>query len=472
MNIRECVVKTVEEHQLLAPGDKVLVALSGGADSVCLLHVLNSLKEELDIKLYAAHLNHMIRGEEADADQAYAESLCKNLGIECFVKKTDVPALAKSEGLTSEEAGRKARYDFFNEIKKDKKIDKIATAHNKNDRAETVLMRIIRGTGLDGLKGISYKREDGVIRPVLDVSRADIEEYCRENSLEYCTDSTNSDNDYTRNRIRNEVLPYLKENFNSAIIDTIVRFSDITSSDADFLNAYAERLYERINNPLPSHKPNAIHIDSLEMLDFSIKARLIRIAAKKAINEEMKLEYRHISDILELCGKETGAGIDLPLGLRVENSYGWLVFINTNEEKEAVKVPEDVLCIEVYPLNTYYIENINKNITLKLVDPKIYKKSERELLLDYDLLENRRLIIRNRLKGDKMVCFSDGRTKKLKSIFIDSKVDRNDRDKIPLLCADNEIAAIIGSRVSEKYKVTKDTGRALAVEYGKYKSAD
>jgi len=470
VSVKECVIRTIEEHKMLNTGDRVLVAVSGGADSVCLLHVLNSLKSELNIKLYVAHLNHMIRGEEADNDQRFVESLCKNLGIKCFVKKTDVPALAKSLGLSEEEAGRKARYDFFYEIKNEIKINKIATAHNKNDRAETVLMRIIRGTGLDGLTGISYNRVDGVIRPILDISRENIEKYCKENELNFCTDSTNSDNDYTRNCIRNKVLPYLKENFNTSIVETLVRFSDIASKDAEFLNAYATRLYERINNPMPSHKPNALHIESLGMLDYSIKARLIRIAAKKSVGDDIKLEYKNVTDILKLAEKETGAGIDLPSGLRVENSYGWLVFINKNEEKEAKILPEDSLYIDVEPLNSYYIENIKRDITLKLVDPAIYKKNERELLLDYDMLEGKRLVIRNRLNGDKMVCFSDGRTKKIKSIFIDAKIEKKDRDKIPLLCADNEVVAIIGSRVSEKYKVTKNTERALAVEYGKDKS--
>lgn len=466
MKIKETVLKTIEEHSLISSGDRVLVAVSGGADSVCLLHILNSLKNVLNIKLYAAHLNHMIRGEEADADQLFVEELCKGLGIESFFKKVDVPNLAKENGLTSEEAGRKARYDFFNEIKELKKITKIATAHNKNDRAETVIMRIIRGTGLDGLKGISYKRDDGVIRPVLDVSREEIEEYLGTNGLKFCTDSTNSDNEYTRNRIRNEVLPYLKENFNPSIIDTLVRFSDITSKDAEFIDLYAKRLYERINSPMPSHKPDAIHIESLKMLDDSIKTRLIRIAAKKAMGEEYRLEYKHILDVLNLIKKETGAGIDLHSGLRIENSYGWLVFCNNNALNSSVNVTEDDLFIEVFPLNSYYLENIDKNVVLRLVDPEIYKKNDREILVDYDLLEGKKLIIRNRLKGDRMVCFSDGREKKIKSIFIDSKIEKKDRDKIPLLCADGEIVAIIGNRVSEKYKVTKDTGRALAIEYG------
>lgn len=471
MNIKEKVIKTIDEHSLIAPGDKVLVAVSGGADSVCLLHVLNDIKDDLKITLGAVHLNHMIRANDADQDENFVRNLCSELKIPFFCSRINVSEMAETEKLTVEEAGRKARYEFFRKIKTDEKFDKIATAHNKNDRAETVLMRILRGTGLDGLKGISYSRDDGVIRPLLDVSREEIELYLKNRSVRFCSDYTNADNNYTRNRIRNEVLPYLSENFNPSIIEALVRFSEVVSEDADFLNAYAKRLYERLNNPLPSHKPSALHIDTLKILDYSIKSRLVMIAAEKASGKKVKLEYKHILDILELLEKQTGAGVDLPFGLRVENNYGWLVFINKNEEKETAS-KGDTLDINVIVPGKYYLGNIKRTVSFRLADPKNYKKNEREIMLDYDMLKEKKLVIRNRLKGDKMICFKDGKEKKLKKIFIDSKIERKDRDKIPLLCADGEIAAIIGSRVSEKYKVTNKTEEALLIEYGKNQSAD
>lgn len=476
MSINDVVLNKIsnlaKRYDMLENGDSVLVALSGGADSVCLLHSLVKLEESLNIKVYAAHLNHMIRGSEADEDENFVRSFCKKQGVKLFVKKVNVPELASERGYTLEEGGREARYEFFSQLRDEKKIKKIATAHNKNDRAETVLMRILRGTGVDGISGIPKTRDGGIIRPLLDVSREEIEEYCLENELSYCTDSTNLDNEYTRNRIRNELIPYLKENFNPKVVDSVVRFSELASEDAEFLNAYAKRLYKRINNPMPKKKPCVLHIESLELIESSIKSRLIRIAAADALKtENLKLEQKHIRDIIALCGSESGTGIDISGNLRVENQYGWLVFLNRNEEKPAPAF-ENEFKIEVKPLESYFIKEINKDITFKLVNPRIYKKNPREIFLDFDKLEGKHLTVRNRRKGDRMICFPGGETKKLKSIFIDEKIPKSDRDKIPILCADGEIAAIIGGRVSEKYKITKETGRALAVEYGKYKSDD
>lgn len=465
MNVKDTVFKTIKEYNLLSEGDRVLVAVSGGADSVCLLDVLNSVKDILKIKLYVAHLNHLIRGEDAENDEKFVQELSKKYGFKCFLKKADVPEYAKKFGLSLEEAGRKLRYEFFEEIKKKEKIDKIVTAHNKNDRAETILMRIFRGSGTTGLKGISYKRKDGVIRPLLDVLKDDIISYCEENNLIYCFDRTNSDNDYTRNRIRNELIPYIKENFNNSIIDTLVRFSEISSSDSEFLDAYAMRLFERINQTAFKDKKNSLDIETLELLDYSIKSRLVIILAKKVMGEDIKLSYKNITDILKLTGSETGAGIDLPDGLRVNNSYGWLDFINKNDFKDDMEEYADFL-IEVKPLNSYYVESINKKISLKLVDPHIYSRKENEILIDFDKLESEKLFIRNRIDGDRIAYFSDGRTKKIKSIFIDEKIEKKDRNKIPILCTETEVIAIIGNRVSSNYRITKETRRVLAVEYG------
>lgn len=464
----------IEKHEMIASGDNVLVAVSGGADSVCLLSVLYALKDSLEITVCAAHLNHMIRGEEAERDEKFVKDLCASLGIRCFLKKTDVPELSKQEGISLEEAGRCARYDFFAELKEKENITKIATAHNMQDRAETVLMRIIRGTGLDGLYGISYKREDGVIRPLLDTKREDIEAYLDEIGRYYCEDSTNSCNDYTRNKIRNELIPYLKENFNPRILETLVRFSSAASEDAEFLKNYAQRLSERINSPLPSHKPYALHIETLKILENSIKARLVKIMAKKAAGYDLKLEYKHILSVLEMLDKSTGAAVSLPDGIRVKTEYGWLVFENTKEilKENQNKIEDEDLFIRVHPMESYYIENLSAEIAFSLVDPTIYKKRPNEQLLDFEKLEGKPLLLRTREKGDRMACFEDGREKKLKNIFIDSKIPKDSRGKIPLLCADGEIAAIVGLRVSEIYKINKNTRKALKIEYRKIKSND
>lgn len=476
MSVSQRVINSVYnliiEKNMMEKGDKVLVAVSGGADSVCLLSILCSLKEKLGIHLSVAHLNHMIRGEEAKRDENFVKGLCEKFNTDFFVKSVDVPKLAEEMGLSLEEAGRDARYNFFDELKKTEGITKIATAHNKNDRAESVLMRIIRGTGIDGLKGISYVREDGVVRPVLDLKRCEIEEYLKETELDFCTDSTNKDNDYTRNRIRNGLIPYIEENFNPSVVDTLFRFSETMTEDAEFLEGYANRLYERINNPLPSHKPYALHIESLKMVDDSIKARLVKIVVNKASEKNLKLQYVHIQSVLELINKNTGAMVNLPDGIQARNEYGWLIFENTEKEAEKTNIEDEDLFIKVNPLESYHIESLDAEVSFKIVDPRIYKKNSRQQILSFDLLDGKRLVLRTRQSGDRMVCFPDGKAKKLKNIFIDSKIPKASRDKIPVLCADDEIVAIVGLRVSENYKINNETRKALIIEYRKSKNND
>lgn len=462
-SVFQVVSTTVFEHKMINKGDRILAAVSGGADSVCMLHVLNRLKDIVGFDIYCAHLNHKLRGEAADSDERFVIEFCGRLGIPVFTKTVDVLALAKEKKLTLEEAGRLARYDFFKELSDRYRITKTATAHNKNDNAETVLMRILRGTGIDGLKGIAYEREDGIIRPILDVSRFQIEEYCKENNLDFCTDATNKDNDYTRNKIRNKLIPYLEEEFNNKVTDSLCRLAENANDDSEFLNSYARRLYDRLKNPLPQNKPIALHIESLCMADTAIIARVIRIAADEA-QKGICLEKKHIDDILDLLTKETGAELSLPGGLKVRIQYGWLSFENKLGER-VIKADGDAFFAEISVPDRIFVDLIKRNISFRTEDSGDYKCKINEIALDYDLISDKKLFLRSRRSGDRMVWFPDGRTKKIKNILIDEKIPRQDRDKIPLICTGNEVLAIAGGRVSEKYKVTKDTERVLVVKY-------
>ncbi len=465
--IREKVKNTIEEYDMIKKGDKVLVALSGGADSVCLTHILKALSREMKFSLYAAHLNHGIRGEEADRDEDFAKEFCQSLDVPFLSKTVKAEEIAKNEGLTVEEAGRRERYAFFREVCKMGGQRVIATAHNRDDAAETVLMRIIRGTGTDGLSGIKFVREDGVIRPLLRVSRKEIEEYCTENNLKYCTDSTNADNDYTRNRIRNELLPYIRENFNPNITESLINLSDSAKSDSEFLNSYARRLYKSLGSPMPNRKPVVLHIESMEMVDDAIMSRLIIAAAKEAMGEGFYLEKKHIRDILTLKDKKTGAMLNFPKGLSVCVKYGWLEFRNENETetKSASKYFGNDYMTEIEPGNGYKIEGQSGTVFVKRVLLSEYRKSAGDILIDEDKLVGT-VVLRNRREGDRMAVFEDGRSKKIKSIFIDMKIPREKRDDIPLICTGNEVIAIVGGRVSEKYKTDKNSERAWVIYYG------
>ncbi len=458
------VFETICKHNMISRGEKILVAVSGGADSVCMLHALNALKTSFGFSIYCAHLNHGLRGEAADSDERFVVELCGKLDIPVFTNAVDVRAFAKEKKLSLEEAGRVLRYKFFDELSKRHRIDKIATAHNKNDNAETVLMRIFRGTGIDGLCGISYKREDGVIRPLLDIERREIEEYCKDNNLSFCTDETNNENEYTRNKIRNELLPYITENFNPDVVDSLSRLTETAKEDGEFLNSYAKRLYERLRSPLSLKKPVMLHIESISMVSRSIASRVLRIAALDAA-KDVKLEKKHIDDVFDLMTKETGTRISLPKGLVAEVQYGWLTFAD-GEKKPKVLEDEQFFFTEVLPGDVVYVQNVDKNISVRTENEKGYKCKINEQTLDFDKLEGKHLFLRSRRDGDRMVCFSDGRTKKIKNILIDGKVPRGDRDKILLLATGDEVLAIVGNRVSEKYKITNETERTLVIRYG------
>ena len=234
----------IKDNNLIKSGDKVLVALSGGPDSVCLLNILYNLKAELNIEIGAAHLNHLLRDKDAFEDEEYVKTLCKSLDIPCFVKRVDINKYSKDKKMSSEMAGRDARYNFFDDIVKDEGYTKIATAHNANDQAETILFRLMRGSGIEGLCGIKVRR-DKIIRPILCLSRKEVEEYIEINNLKPRIDKTNFEKIYNRNKIRLDMIPYIKENFNEDIIQTLNRMSVLLQKDNEFIENSARSFYEK-----------------------------------------------------------------------------------------------------------------------------------------------------------------------------------------------------------------------------------
>ena len=253
--LRKKFMETITAYELIEKGDHIVIGLSGGPDSVCLFHLLLDAADELDLTIHPVHVNHKFRPGAAEKDQAYVESLCRSRGLECKSFTVDCNALAAATGMTSEEAGRKARYDaFYDTAMEILDADgtasvKIAVAQNANDQAETILFRLLRGTGTDGLAGIAYKRyERGicVIRPLLDVYRDEIEAYCEEKGLDPVTDHTNNEAIYARNRIRLELLPYLESKYNENIQETLVRLGHIAAADKDYIWQQTQMAYEHM----------------------------------------------------------------------------------------------------------------------------------------------------------------------------------------------------------------------------------
>lgn len=455
--VLDTVRKTILHHHLLQQGDALLVGLSGGADSVCLCHVLKILSAEWNLRLVAVHVHHGIRGAEADRDAAFSEALAEKWGIPFYLRRVDVPALAEKEGLSEETAGRVARYRCFREICCREKISLIATAHNQNDQAETVLMRILRGSGIQGLAGIRYCREDGVIRPLLDVSRQEIEAYCREENLDYCTDHTNEEETYLRNRIRHRLIPLLEEEFNPNLVGTLSTLAQNMAEDGDFLEGYGERLYRRLGSPLPKRKPTMLEIESLKLLENALCMRLLQRAAREVMGKGYKAERIHWEQVHDLLEKETGAQTTLPCGLLVSVRYGWLVF----EKEEAEEVTPDY-AYSVREGESYRLPGGIVTIAESNAD---YSAPEGSLLLDGDKAEAAEPVLRTRQEGDRIALYREGRSKKLKSFMIDCKIPRRERDRIPLLCSGNEVLAVLGYRVAEPYKMDHNTKKGWVITY-------
>ncbi len=309
--IRDKILETIKKYNLITPEDIILVAVSGGPDSMCLLDNMIKLQQILKIKeIIVVHLNHMIR-EEAKEETEYVKDFCNKNKIRCFVKFEDIINEAKEQKVGTEEAGRRARYNFFEQIAKKVGATKIAIAHNKNDNVETVLMHMLRGSGISGLSGIKPYREGKYIRPLIKCSRDEIEEYCRKENLNPKYDKSNNDNTYTRNRIRNELIPYLKKEFNPNIIETIDRLSDLILSEENFMQ---ELTIENYNKILLEKNDNEIilNLKQFNLFNNIIKSRIILYTIKELFGTSKGIEKIHIDDIIKLCGNNIGNKYTMP----------------------------------------------------------------------------------------------------------------------------------------------------------------
>ena len=300
--LEEEVLNTINKNNLIEKGDVIVVGVSGGPDSITLLAVLNKFKEKLGIKLVVCHVNHLIR-KDSTIDEEFVESSCEKLKIECYVKRVDVEKLAKEEKVGTEEEGRKIRYDFFDEIGKKVGANKIAIAHNKNDNAETVLLNLIRGSGLNGLEGIQPKEYGKYIRPLINVSREEIERYCDSYNLNPRIDSTNKENIYKRNRIRNELIPYLKE-LNPNIIENLSRISKIVKTENEYIKKNVEIEFTK----KIVHKKMGYEIDIKEFnaLDICIRQNLIFYIINKLFGHTKNIEKTNIDDIIIMAENNIG----------------------------------------------------------------------------------------------------------------------------------------------------------------------
>ena len=314
--MEEKVLKTIKKYELIKSGDNIVLGISGGPDSICMLYILNSLKKDLNFNIYVAHINHMLR-ENAKLDEEYVKNTCEKLNIPVYIKHIQIKEIAEKEKRGIEETGRKVRYEFFEEILRKTNSNKIATAHNLNDSIETIILNIIRGTGISGLAGIEPIRENKFIRPLIECERKEIEEYCKLNKLEPRIDESNYENKYNRNKIRNICIPYLQKELNSNVIKNISRLSEIANEEQKYIEKNVEKSFNKICIENTENKV-ILDIKMFVKEELVIKRRLILYTINKLIGTTINIEKINIDDIIKLCERNIGNKFLIPTkGIKV-----------------------------------------------------------------------------------------------------------------------------------------------------------
>ena len=300
------VLETIKNFNLIQNGDRVVVGVSGGPDSISLLHILNKFSKNkiLNFEIIAVHINHQIR-EEANEDEEYVRKYCEKNKIKFYSKRIDVIKYANNNKIGLEEAGRNLRYEYFDEICKREDANKIAIAHNKNDKAETIIMNIIRGSGISGLRGIEPIRENKYIRPIIECERTEIEKYAEDNNLNPRIDKTNFENDCTRNKIRNIVLPYIKKEFNYNIIETMNRLSNLAIETDEYIQKQVLETYKEIK--IEQNTNNIVlNLKEFNTKDVLIRKRILIYTISKVLGNSKNIEKVNIEDIIKMCEKNIG----------------------------------------------------------------------------------------------------------------------------------------------------------------------
>ncbi|WP_422485653.1 tRNA lysidine(34) synthetase TilS [Gudongella sp. DL1XJH-153] len=448
------VKNNIEKYKLLEDTETVLAAISGGPDSMAMLYSLYELRQEYGIRILVAHVNHGVRGEFAKRDQDFVQAISNGLGLDYYTTDVDMVAYGKEHKMTSEEAGRLLRYDFFRKILKENGGGRIAIAHNKNDQAETVLHRIIRGTGLDGLRAMTMINGD-VIRPLLNIGRDDIESFIEEKGIKTVEDHTNLQTVYTRNKIRLELIPYLRDNFNPNIVDSLYRLSEIAQSDLGVLDQEMEKKYNLI---VKKRTNNSIIFKGEAFMeqDEGTARRIIRKALLNLLGNLEGFGEIHIQNAIDLFRSGvTGKSVDLGRDASAIVSYDDLIIRIGKAQSQ--KMDKTILEIGENRLPGWKLI-----VSLQEADLISDKGEFSNLHIDRDKVQGN-IFIRPREDGDRIKPLGMEGTKKVKDIFIDNKIPREERNNIPIIGDKKGIIWIPGNAISRDYRVDSNTRSILKI---------
>lgn len=462
MRVEDQLIKTIRKFRMIEKGETVFVAVSGGRDSVTLLHLIHKLGLVWKLRLGILHVNHGLRGKASDADEAFVRGLAKRLAIPIFVDRVNVAEKAKSEGLSLEHAGREARYHFFEKMAEAKHAHKIVLGHTQDDQAETVLMRIIGGTGLQGLQAIRPKRRlNGayLVRPLLEIPRADISAYAKEHALAYREDASNRSLKFLRNRIRLKLLPVLAKSFNPQIKRTLARLPHLLDVDLTFLEETSALFYRRLT---VQKNENEIVFPKRSFLRLSpsVQYRLLGRAMRSLA--EADLDFDHWNSFLELLQTERHFQFQLPRKL--------LASVSGASIRIRRRLPAALpFSYSVSPGDRLYLPEIDVTVSCDEAAsrPNLVRKSDRS----FELLDGGKLSfplqIRNRKPGDRFQPLGQSKPLKLKGFLMNKRIPLEDRDRLPLVFSTGVLACVGGVAVSEAFKVSVPTQRFVRLSFKK-----
>lgn len=448
--------QTIKKYSLLENGDHVLVALSGGADSCALLLSLVGLIQANNLKMVVAHFNHGLRANESKGDEVFCRRLAKKFNL-AFVTER-MRHLSIPKGISPEDYFRRERYRFLDKVAMDHGANKIALGHHLNDQAETILLNILRGSGLDGLKGFLPMRENKYIRPLIEVSHQEINDFLKEAGVEYRQDSSNNNKVYLRNHIRNELIPYLKEKYNPRIEQNLARMADIIRRDDEFIGKYVSAI---LTSPQIQKKKKEVSFSAeyFKRLPISLGYRLLKAVLEDLVPENKGFSSSHIQSVVDLVNKSSsGKSVSLPYRLRAQKEYDHLVISSDRIEKTRdyeypLTIPGTV------DLRERHVILSTKRATMDEVDFKCLNKT----YFDRDKIKEP-LIIRNRRSGDWFKPLGMQGSQKIKKLFIDRKIPRPKRNSIALIADQESVIWVENMHLSERVKVSPETKNVLILE--------
>jgi tRNA(Ile)-lysidine synthase len=456
------VLRFIKENRLFTAGQKLVVAVSGGPDSVCMLDILARLRHELGIELHIAHLNHQLRGEESDADARYVADLSARLKIPATVESRDADAYRQQHRLTPEEAAREVRYSFLADVARNTGTGLVAVGHTLDDQLETILMHLIRGSGTRGLRGLlpfsQWRSEkDGItiIRPLLEISREETSTYCARNKLDPRTDESNASLEPLRNRIRHELLPYLRQ-YNPNIAEALLRTARIAAADLACIESEADKIQSKVSRKLK----NTIVFDKklFKALAPALQRHLLRTSIESLLGSIKDIESAHIEDIINILEKPSGRKTVLPCGLTFTIEYDRYLLGADSTALSPYPVLKDETRLNI-PGKTALP---GWDIRAEVIAPPVTVEAPDEFTACLDLAKTGDVLsVRSRRPSDRFQPLGMSGPKKLNRFMIDDKIPQSWRARVPIVVSSDRIIWVVGCRIDESVRVTPTTKRIL-----------